>query len=85
MPTARAQEIYIVMTFFLYKRLPKRKKRVDSWHRICLAVSSTPLFLNKNYLIVIVFLRSNFNIFRQDYLKRNIIKQSLSFFFFSGQ
>lgn len=82
MPTARAQEIYIVMTFFLYKRLLKRKKRVDSWHRICLAVSSTPLFLNKNYLIVIVFLRSNFNIFRQDYLKRNIIKQSLSFFFF---
>lgn len=85
MPTAREQEIYIVMTFFLYKRLLKRKKRVDSWHRICLAVSSTPLFLNKNYLIVIVFLRSNFNIFRQDYLKPNIIKQTLSFFFFSGQ
>ena len=81
MPTARVQEIYIVMTFFLYKRLLKRKKRVDSWHRICLPVSSTPLFLNKNYLIVIVFLRSNFNIFTQDYLKRNIIKQTLSFFF----
>lgn len=37
MPTAREQEIYIVMTFFLYKRLLKRKKRVDSWHRINLS------------------------------------------------
>lgn len=68
---------------FLYKRLLKRKKLVKSWHRICLAVSSTPPFLNKNYLIVIVYLRSNFNIlFRQHYLIRNIIKQTPSFFVF---
>lgn len=67
---------------FLYNRLLKRKKCVNPWYRISLAVSSTPLFLNKNYLIVIVYLRSNFNIFRQDYLIRNIIKQTPSFFFF---
>lgn len=56
---------------------------MNSWHHISLAVSSTPLFLNKNCLIVIVYLRSNFNIIGQDYLIRKIIKQTPNFFFWS--